>query len=88
MISKEAIKKVHQLLEDDVITLEDLLTDSFFAEHSSISSYDEFQEKFDVSRPKNLTQEKFVESVIRNYTNFRNIQELKNKAIKFYASKN
>ena len=88
MISREAIKNVQELLEEEVISIDDLLTDSFFVEYSSLSSFEEFQEKFEVSRPKNITQDKFTESIIRSYTSFRNMDELRNKAIEFYASRN
>ncbi|MGB6127875.1 MAG: hypothetical protein WBG30_03920 [Psychrilyobacter sp.] len=85
MSSKAAIKGVMKMLDEGAISTEDLLTDEFFKNYSSVKSLEEFESKFDTGPKKGVTKEEFAQGIIRTYTEFRNIDEMKNKAIEFYA---
>ena len=85
MSSKVAIKGVMKMLDEGAISTEDLLTDEFFKKYSSVRSMEEFESKFDAGPSKGVTKEIFAQEIIRTYTEFKNIDEMKNKAIEFYA---
>ena len=85
MSSKVAIKGVMKMLDEGSISTEDLLSDEFFKNYSSVRSLEEFESKFDTGPSKGVAKEEFAQDIIRTYTEFRNIDEMKNKAIEFYA---
>ncbi|WP_028857441.1 hypothetical protein [Psychrilyobacter atlanticus] len=85
MSSKVAIKGVMKMLDEGNISTEDLLSDEFFKRYSSVRSLEEFESKFDTGPGKGVTKEKYAQEIIRAHTEFKNIDEMKNKAIEFYA---
>jgi len=85
MSSKIAIKGVMKMLDEGAISTEDLLSDEFFKRYSSLNSFEEFEEKFNTNPGKGVTKDKQAEEIIRIYTEFRNIGEMKDRAIEFYA---
>lgn len=85
MSSKIAIKGVMKMLDEGAISTEDLLSDEFFKRYSSLNSFEAFEDKFSTKPGKGVTKDKQAEEIIRTYTEFRNIDEMKDKAIEFYA---
>lgn len=85
MSSKIAIKGVMKMLDEESISTEDLLSDEFFKKYSSLNSLEAFEDKFNTNPGKGVTKEKQTEEIIRRYTEFKNLDEMKNKAIEFYA---
>jgi len=85
MSSKVAIKGVMKMLDEGSISTEDLLSDEFFKRYSSVKSLEEFESKFNTAPANGVTKEKYAQEIIRTYTEFRNIDEMKDKAIEFYA---
>ncbi|MGB6129117.1 MAG: hypothetical protein WBG30_10230 [Psychrilyobacter sp.] len=85
MSSKIAIKGVMKMLDEESISTEDLLSDEFFKKYSSLNSLEAFEDKFNINPGKGVTKEKQTEEIIRRYTEFKNLDEMKNKAIEFYA---
>jgi len=85
MSSKIAIKGVMKMLDEESISTEDLLSDEFFKKYSSLNSLEAFEDKFNTNPGKGVTKEKQTQEIIRTYTEFKNIDEMKEKAIEFYA---
>jgi len=85
MSSKIAIKGVMKMLDEESISTEDLLSDEFFKKYSSLNSLEAFEDKFNTNPGKGVTKEKQTQEIIRTYTEFKNIDEMKDKAIEFYA---
>ncbi|NDI79034.1 MULTISPECIES: hypothetical protein [Psychrilyobacter] len=67
------------------IFTEDLLSDEFFKRYSSVKSLEEFEGKFNTAPANGVTKEKYAQGIIRTYTEFKNIDEMKDKAIEFCA---
>jgi len=85
MVDKLAIKTVMKALDNGEISTEELLSEKFFKEYSTLRSMEEFEEKANVKLGKGMTQEKHLENLIKAYTKFKNLEDMKNKAIGFYA---
>lgn len=85
MVDKLAIKTVMKALDNGEISTEELLSEKFFKEYSTLKSMEEFEEKANIKLGKGMTQEKHLQNMITTYTKFKNIEDMKNKAIEFYA---
>lgn len=83
-MSKEGIKDVLKKLEEEVIGIEDIFTNVFFEKYTNVSSLEEFEEKFNIKPGKGDTKEKFLTSTIRQNSTFKNMEEMKTRAIEFY----
>lgn len=85
MVDKLAIKTVMKALDNGEISTEELLSENFFKEYSTLRSMEEFEEKVNVKLGKGVTQEKHLQDIIKAYTRFKNLEDMKNKSIEFYA---
>ncbi|MGB6130095.1 MAG: hypothetical protein WBG30_15240 [Psychrilyobacter sp.] len=85
MVDRLAIKTVMKALDNGEISTEELLSENFFKEYSTLRSMEEFEAKANVKLGKGVTQEKHLENLIKTYTKFKNLEDMKNKAIEFYA---
>ncbi len=88
MVDKLAIKSVMKALDNGEILTEELLSENFFKEHSTLRSMEEFEGKVNVKLGKGVTQEEHLQNIIKTYTTLKNLEDMKNKAIEFYASGN
>lgn len=84
MATKEQIKKVKKMLENQEIDTEQLLSNEFFKEYTEFENMAEFEEEIETSIAKNITKEDALKVVLVNKTKFKNLVDMQEQAINFY----
>ncbi|MGN0942166.1 hypothetical protein [Fusobacterium varium] len=83
-------KEFDKRMENEEITTEDLLTSEFMKKYTSFSSYEEMEEEIGnrAGKGKKPDMDKIIQNVIIERTTFKNMDDMKKKAIDFYLENN
>ncbi|MGL5595867.1 hypothetical protein [Cetobacterium sp.] len=84
MATKEQIKKVKKMLENEEIDTEQLLSNEFFKEYTEFENMAEFEEEIEGTITKNVKKEDALKVVLTNKTKFKDLADMQEKAINFY----
>lgn len=79
-------KEFDERMENEEITTEDLLNSDFMKKYTSFSSYEEMEEEIGTraGKGKKPDMDKIIRNVIIEKTSFKNMDDMKKKAIDFY----
>ena len=83
-------KEFDERMENEEITTEDLLTSEFLKKYTSFSTYEEMEEEIGnrAGKGKKPDMDKIIQNVIIERTSFKNMDDMKKKAIDFYLENN
>lgn len=77
-------------IRDEEITTEDLLSSEFIKKYTSFLSYEEMEEEISrrAGKGKKPDMNKLIQNIFREKTTFKNMEDMKKKAIEFYMLMN
>lgn len=77
-------------IRDEEITTEDLLSSEFIKKYTSFYSYEEMEEEISrrAGKGKKPDMNKLIQNIFREKTTFKNMEDMKKKAIEFYMLMN
>lgn len=77
-------------IRDEEITTEDLLSSEFIKKYTSFHSYEEMEEEISrrAGKGKKPDMNKLIQNIFREKTIFKNMEDMKKKAIEFYMLMN
>lgn len=80
----------NQKIRDEEIATEDLLNESFIKKYTSFTSYEELEEEINkrAGKIKKPDINKITQSILKEKTRFKDMEEMKKKAIEFYMLTN
>lgn len=82
MNKKDVIKK----LENEEITVEDLLNNQFMQKYTQFSSYEDLEEELATrAKSKNIDEQKLIRNILLEKTSFKSLEEMKATAIEFFV---
>ena len=83
-------KEFDEKMQNEEITTEDLLNSEFMKKYTSFSTYEEMEEEIGnrAEKGKKPNMEKIIKNVIIERTTFRDMEDMKKKAINFYLERN
>lgn len=71
-------------IASEEIGIEDLLNSRFIKKYTLFNSYDEIEEEINNRATKSTDMEKLIKNIFLEKTEFRNIEDMKKKAIEEY----
>lgn len=71
-------------IASEEIGIEDLLNSRFIKKYTLFNSYDEIEEEINNRATKSTDMEKLIKNIFLEKTKFRNIEDMKKKAIEEY----
>lgn len=71
-------------IANEEITVEDLLNSRFIRKYTVFNSYDEIEEEINNRATKSTDVEKLIKNIFLEKTKFKNIEDMKKKAIEEY----
>lgn len=79
-------KEFDKRMENEEITTEDLLTSEFLKKYTSFYTYEEMEEEIGnrAGKGKKPDMDKIIQNVLKERTTFRDMEDMKKKAINFY----
>ena len=79
-------KEFDKRMENEEITTEDLLTSEFLKKYTSFYTYEEMEEEIGnrAGKGKKSDMDKIIQNVLKERTTFRDMEDMKKKAINFY----
>lgn len=83
-------KEFDEKMQNEEITTEDLLNSDFMKKYTSFSTYEEMEEEIGnrAEKGKKPDMDKIIKNVIIERTTFRDMEDMKKKAINFYLENN
>lgn len=83
-------KEFDEKMQNEEISTEDFLTSEFLKKYTSFSTYEEMEEEIGnrAGKGKKPDMDKIIQNVIIEKTSFKNMDDMKKKAIDFYLENN
>ena len=83
-------KEFDEKMQNEEISTEDLLTSEFLKKYTSFYTYEEMEEEIEsrAGKGKKPDMDKIIQNVIIEKTSFKNMDDMKKKAIDFYLENN
>lgn len=83
-------KEFDEKMQNEEISTEDLLTSEFLKKYTSFYTYEEMEEEIEsrAGKGKKPDMDKIIQNAIIERTTFRDMEDMKKKAVGFYLEKN
>ena len=83
-------KEFEEKMQNEEITTEDILNSDFMKKYTSFFTYEEMEEEIGnrAGKGKKPDMDKIIRNVIIERTSFKNMEDMKKKAIEFYMLTN